>query len=258
MFKFKKKNLIFFSITCFLLLLAASSIPYLRPPLLNTLKYPLGLLTLIRREFGAIIFYHRNAMQNEKLKKDIDFLRNRLNAKEEIYLENARLKNILYFKQKSPYKVIAARVIARSPDSWSSSLIIDKGERNGIKRQMAVITYLGLVGRITETGEFTSKILLISDPNLGISGIVQRSRQEGLICGTLGTHLIMRYLPEGSDIRIQDTVITSGLNQLYPKGLLIGTVVGIGKEFSGLSSYAIIKPAVDLSNIEEVLIIISW
>ena len=257
MFKFKKKKLIFFSILCFLLLFASSSIPYLRSPLLNTLKYPLSLLTLIRREAGAIIFYHRNFIQNERLKKDIDLLRNKLNAKEEVYLENARLKNLLYFKQKFSYKVIAARIIAHSPDSWSSGIIIDKGRYNGIKRGMVAITYLGVVGRVIETQEFTSKILLINDPNLGVSAIVQRSRQEGLVSGTLGTHLIMRYLPEESDIRIQDVIITSGLNQIYPKGLLIGTVIGIGKEFSGLSRYAIIKPCVDLSNIEEVLIIIS-
>jgi rod shape-determining protein MreC len=255
--KFKKKNLIFFSILLFLLVLAFSSTSYIRSPLLNILKYPLSLLTLIQREAGAIIFYHRNFIQKEKLRKDIDLLRNRLNAKAEIYLENARLKNLLYFKQRSPYKLIAARVIARSPDSWSSSIIVDKGRYNGIKRAMPVITYLGLAGRVIETQEFTSKILLINDPNLGISAIVQRSRQEGLVSGTLGTNLIMRYLPEESDIRIQDVIITSGLNQMYPKGLLIGTVIGIGKEFSGLSRYAIIKPAVNLSNIEEVLIIIS-
>ena len=257
MFKFKKKNLIFLAIPCLLLLFLSSSVPYLRAPLLSTLRYPFSLLTVISREFGAIIFYHRNFIQNDKLKKDMDLLKNKLNAREEIYLENARLKSLLYFKQKSPYKLIAARVIARSADSWSSSVIIDKGKYNGIKRGMAVITYLGLAGRVIETQEFTSKILLINDPNLGVSSLVQRSRQEGLICGTLGTHLIMRYLPEESDIRIQDVIITSGLNETYPKGLLIGAVVGIGKEFSGLSRFAIIKPAVNLSNIEEVLIIIS-
>lgn len=238
-------------------MLLSLSTPYIRAPFLDTLKYPLGLLTLLRREFGAIIFYHRNFIQNEKLKKDTDLLRNKLNAKEEIFLENARLKNLLSFKQKSSHKLIAARVIARSTDSWSSGIIIDKGRHNGIKRQMAVITYLGLAGRVIDAQEFTSKILLISDPNLGVSAIVQRSRQEGLVSGTLGTHLIMRYLPEESDIRIGDVIISSGLNQTYPKGLLIGTVVGIGREFSGLSRYAIIKPAVNLSNIEEVLIIIS-
>jgi rod shape-determining protein MreC len=98
--------------------------------------------------------------------------------------------------------------------------------------------------------------MLISDPNLGVSALVQRSRQEGLVSGTLGTYLTMRYLPKDADIKIQDVIVSSGLNEVYPKGLLIGTVIDIGKEFSGLSRFATIKPAIDLSNIEEVLIII--
>jgi len=255
-FKVKKKVLTFWIILCILLLLLLLSIPAIRAPFLNTIKQPLNLLTLIRREVGAIIFYYRNFTQNERLTKEIDFLRNKVNACQETYLENIRLKEHLSLKKQSSLKLIAAKVIARSADSWSSVIIIDKGRRNGIKRGMVAINYLGLLGRVIESGESASKILLINDPNLSISAIVQRSRQEGLISGTLGPNLIMKYLPEDCDIKIQDTIISSGLNQNYPKGLLIGTVTYIGKEFSGLSRYCLIRPAVNLSSIEEVLIII--
>ena len=180
----------------------------------------------------------------------------KLNAANEVELENKRLKENLSFKQKSSYKLIAARVIGRTPDNWSSVIIIDKGRYNGIKRGFVAITYLGLVGRVIETTESTSKIMLINDPDMGISSEVQRSRQEGLVSGTIGSFLVMRYLPQDCDVQISDVVITSGLTETYPKGLLIGKVVGIADEFSGLSRYAIIKPAVNLSNIEEVLIII--
>lgn len=253
--KFKKKVLIYVFF-CLLLLFICVWIPALRPPFLNILKQPLSLLRLIQREFGAIIFYHRNFLQNERLQEKIDLLKNKLNTEKEIYMENARLEDLLSFKQKSPYKLIAARLIARSPDTWSSSIIIDKGRHHGIKKGMVAINYLGLIGRVIETQEFTSKILLISDPSLGVSCLDQRNRQEGLVCGTLGSHLMMKYLTEDSGIKVEDIIITSGLNQTYPKGLLIGKVVDIGKEFSGLSRYAIIKPAVNLSSIEEVLIII--
>lgn len=257
MLKVKKKILIIVASSCLSVLILSLSIPSIRAPFLNILKQPLKLLTLIQREFQGIIFYHSNFIQNDRFKREIDYLNNKLNAQQEFLLENARLKNLLSFKQNSTYKLIAAKVIARSPDSWTSNIIIDKGRNNGIKRGMAVVTYLGLVGRVIEAQESTSKVLLISDPNLSVSAIDQRSRQEGLVCGTLGAHLIMKYLPEEADINIQDTVITSGLNEVYPKGIIIGTVVDIGKEFSGLSRYAIIKPSVSLSNIEEVLIIIS-
>ena len=167
-----------------------------------------------------------------------------------------RLKGLLVFKQRSPLHLVAARVIARSPDRWSSSSIIDKGKHNGISRGMVVITTKGLVGRVLESSDNGSKILLINDPSLGVSSIVQRSRQEGRVCGTLGSNLIMRYLPEDADIVENDLIITSELSQIYPKGLLVGRVLSIGKELSGLNRYAIIKPAADCSNIEEVLVII--
>lgn len=256
MFTIKKKNLITLVVSFFLLVLLLSSIPVLRTPFLSTFKFPLNILTFFRREAGAIIFYRRNFTQNKILNRQVDFLRSKLNSQNELILENSRLKQLLSFKQKSPLRLTAARVIGRSADSWSASLIIDKGRFNGIRQGMAAVTFLGLVGRISEAQEFTSKVMLITDPNIGISAIDQRSRQEGLVSGTLGSNLIMRYLPEEPDIKINDTVITSGLNSAYPKGSFIGTVVAIGKEFSGLSSYAIIKPAVNLSDIEEVLIII--
>lgn len=254
MFKFKKKSLIYVAVVCLLIFLS-SLIPFLRTPVLNTLKYPFVLLTLIKREVRGIIFYHRNFVQNERLKKEIDFLRQKLNTMGEALLENTRLKETLTFKQESPYKVIAARVIGRSPDNWSSLVIIDKGRYNGIKTGMVTINYLGLVGRVIETTESTSEIMLINDPNFAVSAMVKRSRQEGLVAGTLGSSLIMRYLPREADIEASDTIITSGLTDLYPKGLLIGTVVDIGEELSGLARYAIIKPVVELSNIEEVLVI---
>ncbi len=256
MFKFKKKSLVYTAICVSCVLLLSSLIPTLRIPAFEILKYPLGLFTLISREIEGIIFYHRNIVQNDKLKKEIDFLRQRLNSENEIYLENRRLKNLLSFKQKTQLKVVSARVISRSADNWSSIVIIDKGSYNGIKRGFAVINYLGLVGRVIETQDSTSKIMLINDPAFGVSAIVQRSRQEGLVSGTLGRSLMMKYLPKDADIRPSDVVITSGLTEAYPKGLLIGSVISIAEEFSGLSRYCQIKPTVNLSSIEEVLIII--
>ena len=256
MFKFKKKNLVYFAVFFSFSLILSSINPVLRIPLINTLKYPLIFLTLVKREIGGIIFYHRNLVQSETLKKEIDFLKQKLNAANETHLENIRLKNSLNFKQKSSFKVVAARVIARSLDSWSSVVIIDKGSDSGVKRYMPVISYLGLVGRVVDTTSITSKIMLINDPNLSVSAFVERSRQEGLVSGTLGAALIMKYLPKEADIKNDDTIITSGLTEAYPKGLLIGRVIDIGSELSGLMRYAVIKPAVNLSSIEEVLIIV--
>lgn len=256
MFKLIKKNLILSLVTASLILFLASLVPYLRPAVINTLKSPLTLLAFIGREANALIFYHHNFIQNERLKNEIGLLQQKLNTSNEINLENTRLKSLLSLKKESPYKVIAAKVIARGPDNWSSVIIINKGRYNGIKSGCVVISYSGLLGRVIESAERVSEVMLINDPNLSVSALDQRSRQEGLVSGTLGNSLIMKYLPKDADINVNDNIITSGLTPAYPKGLMIGTVVDIGEEFSGLSKYAIIRPAANPSNVEEVLIII--
>lgn len=255
MFKFKR-NLIYSGVLAGLLVILAGTIPALRSFSLEILKIPFNCVTLARREILGIIFYHRNLVQREQFIRHADSLRRKLNESEELYLENARLRELVSFRQRSPYRVIAARVIARSPDNWSSAVIIDKGRLSRIKRDYTAITQLGLVGKVIETTDSTSKILLINDPNLGVSAMVQRSRQEGLISGSLGGSLVMKYLPKDADINISDVIITSGLGSIYSKGLVIGQVVEVGDEFSGLGRYAIIKPAVNLSSLEEVMIII--
>lgn len=256
MFKLKKKKLIHFLIIACSILILSNLISPLRPLTLVILKLPLKLFTLAAREIKAVIFYHRNYIQNERLTKELDLLRRKLNTLGEINLENKRLNNLLNLKQKVPYKVIASRIIGRSPDNWTSMIIVDKGSIHGIKRGFVVIDYLGLVGRVVEVLPSESKIMLINDPNLGVSALNQRSRQEGLVSGTLSGSLIMRYLAKDADVKISDVIITSGLTKIFPKGLLIGWVVDLGTEFSGLSRFAVIKPASCLSSIEEVLIII--
>lgn len=255
-YKFKKKSLIFSIVFLFLLIFLSCFIPILRTPIINILKFPIQIFNFLGREAGGIVFYHRNLVQTERLQKEIDFLRRKLNQADEFSLENRRLNGLLTLKEKSSYKIITARVISRSADNWSSAIIIDKGGTSGIKHGMAVITYLGLAGRVVTTTSTSSNIKLINDPDISVSCMVQRSRQEGLVSGALGSFLIMKYLPKEADINSGDTIITSGLTEAYPKGLIVGTVVNVGEELSGLTRYAVIKPAVNLNSIEEVLIIV--
>jgi rod shape-determining protein MreC len=255
-FKFNRKNIIATSFVLAFLFLISALIPSLRKPLINIFSFPMVIFSSLKQEVGGLIFFHGNLVQNQKLKAKTDLLRKQLSDREELLRENSRLKLLLNFKESSSYKVIAARVIGRDPSNWSTTIIINKGSSSGIKNGMASITFYGLVGRVVETSSATSKIMLINDPNLSVSAIAQRSRQEGLVCGSLGGTLLMKYLPKDSDIKVSDMVITSGLTQVYPKGLPVGTVVSVGEEFSSLASYAIIKPAVDLSALEEVLVVV--
>jgi len=254
--KKKFKSLITYLVFFLVTVLIACLIPAVRNIATDTLKFPLNIFTLLNREIRAIIFYHRNFVENEKLKKEAALLRQQLSMAEESARENRRLKSLIGFKQNTPLGLVAARVIARDPSNWSSVIIIDKGKDNGLRPSLAVITEKGLVGKVTEVGKTTSKIMLITDPNLGVSALLARSREEGLVSGTLENLLIMRYLPKDVDMKVSDIVISSGLSQIFPKGIIIGKVIEVGTEFSGLSRFAIIKPAVNLSTLEEVLVII--
>jgi len=256
-FKFNRKSVFASILFLGFSVLISVLIPSLRKPFINIFNLPLVIISVVRQEAAGLIFFHRNLVQNQKLKADNDFLRKQLNDRNELYLENFRLRSLLSLKQSVSYKVIAARVIARDPSNWSAAIIIDQGSSSGIKKGMMSVTFYGLVGRVVETSSTVSKIMLINDPNLSVSSIVQRSRQEGVVCGSLGGALLMKYLPKDSDIKVADIIVTSGLSQISPKGIVVGTVVDIGREFSSSSRCVIIKPAVDLSALEEVLVIIS-
>ncbi|MFC1675272.1 rod shape-determining protein MreC, partial [Candidatus Omnitrophota bacterium] len=148
------------------------------------------------REISGMALYHRNMSWNRILKAEVGLLKNKLNALEELKLENARLRDLLDFKERSALKVVPSFIIGRSTDNWSSVVLINKGKRHGIKEGMTAVSHLGLAGRVIESAGGSSKVMLINDPNLGVSAIDQRSRQEGLVSGTLGNSLIMRYLPK--------------------------------------------------------------
>lgn len=250
-----KKHLVVPALILLGVLVLASLIPLTRPVALTVFKLPLVVASAFCREIGGIIFYHHNMVDNGLLNVKVRLLEYKINTLAEATLENNRLTQLLGLQRQVPFKVLAARVIARSPDSWSSVVVIDRGSGHGIKKGSVVINYFGLVGRVAEVSGSTSKVMLINDPNLGVSAQCQRSRQEGLASGTLGNSLIMRYLPRDADVKVSDVVVTSGLTDVYPKGLVIGTVVDVGDEFSGLSRYAVIRPACNLSNVEEVLVI---
>ena len=219
------------------------------------MRAPLYLCDLIGREVKGMVFYHRNYVEAGRLSRKVDFLNSKLSAMQDLSLENSRLTGLVSLKQQLPYKVIAARVIGRDPSNWSSTVIINKGSSSNIKKGAASLSFLGLVGRVTDVRSNTSTVTLINDPNVSVSARVQRSRQEGLVSGSLGGTLTLKLLPKDCDITAGDSVVTSGLTSVYPKGLLIGTVSAIANDFSGLSMYAILKPAVDLSSLEEVLIV---
>lgn len=257
MFRLKKKTLrilFFLFLPLFLIIIPTLYIKPLKITIVDFFRIPLKLSSNLLIELRSILNYRSMLRENIKLKKENNSFRQNLLQIDELTKENARLRDLLTFKKNSTYTLIASQVIGKDPSNWSSSIILDKGKNDRIKEGSVVITSLGLVGRIIEVGKTTSKVVLITDPNLSVAATVQRSRQEGIACGALDGRLIMRYLPKDSDIEVGDTILTSSTSSVYRQGILIGKIIKIRGQSSRQGMYAIIQPAVNLNTLEEVLI----
>ena len=193
--------------------------------------------------------------ENKILKGNIDNLEREILNLREVSLENKRMRELLGFMESKSRKVVPAMVIARDHLGLKDTIIIDKGKKNKVDKDMVVISGNGLVGRTRETGWTIARVLLITDRDSVISGIVQRTRDEGAIVGNGEAGLVMKYLGLGCDVKKGDIVITSGFGEVFEKGILIGEVESVGKDQSGLYMDAIVKPAVDMTRLEDVLVI---
>lgn len=257
MINFRNKSIIrtgIISLFCALALLISGAF---RQPFLDSLRNPLIVLELAKREIKALIFFHHNYVENQQMHRDLSVLSGKVQEAKECIIENVRLRNLLSLKERSTYLTVASRVIGRSPDNWHCAVIIDKGKKHGIKRGNVVINTDGLVGRVIEVTYITSKVLLVNDPEMGVSAMIQRSRHEGLISGSLSATLMLKYLNKETDVIAGDEIITSGLTEVYPKGILIGKVTEVVDEPTGMGRFAIVKPAANLEGLEELLIILS-
>ena len=133
--------------------------------------------------------------------------------------------------------------------------MLDKGNADGVRKNMAVVTPLGVVGQVVAVTPHTAKVLLMTDPNSGIDVLVQRTRSRGIVSGSLETGTILKYVKRSEDIQEGDRLITSGIDGVFPKGLMVGTVIKVRKQHLGLFQFVEILPAVQSSRTENVLIV---
>jgi rod shape-determining protein MreC len=206
----------------------------------------------------SIINLRNLAKQNAELKNELDNLKPRLVNLEELEKENKRLKSALGFKKSNGYgfKLLPAQIIGKGPAPWFSVLQINKGSRAGVKKDKAVITSNGLVGRIIEVSPFSSKIMLICAGESSVAAMDARSRDYGVVSGSLSGEMNMKYVSAAGDIKQGDRIVTSLISTVFPSGIPIGTVAHSSKVEHDLFYRIKIKPAVDFSKIEEVFIVL--
>ena len=254
--KDKQKNIFLLIILILILFINRSKVlSSFQFDFVNASSKPIRIISSIIFEAKKILYYHRIYEEYEKLREEVNILKTRLMGQEEVILENARLQRLLDFKRKLVYSSIVASVIGREPSYWNSSMIIDKGQKDGIAEGMSVVNDLGVVGKIIEVGENQSKVILLTDPQFSVAVLVKRPRENGLVSGTLQGKCQITYVNEQADIRVGDKVITSKLSSSFPESLFIGHVESVNKSKDGIMNKYIVKPSVSFSSLEEVLVI---
>lgn len=178
--------------------------------------------------------------------------------------QNALLRQMLHFKQSAPqWQLLAATVTGRSPLSWSEQVTLSIGSQEGVKRNMPVLNQAGaLVGRIVSVAQISSVAVLITSPDSsdGVSALalVKGQQPYGIVTGapTLHNRLIMQFISQsGADVKIGDQVITSGLSTIYPKGIVIGKVVGFVSGVSAIMKSAVIRPAASMDELDDLFVL---
>ncbi len=193
--------------------------------------------------------------ENEHLRRELALLRAQNAELREAAAAGQRLSGLLEFKQRMLFETVAARVLARDASNWFRGVVLDKGERDGVRAEMGVVTSTGVVGRIVKSNPSTSVVLLLTDPNNAVTGLIQRTRDEGIVEGTLNGQARMKYIPLLSTVREGDTIVTSGLTGGFPRGIPIGAITRVEKGEGELFRSADIVPDVDFAKLEEVLVI---
>ena len=207
------------------------------------------------KELQILLSYRKTYEDYKKFERENMTLRARSVDLDETLEENARLEGLLGLKAHEGLVTSAAHVIARDPANWNSSLMINKGRVEGIKVGMPVINALGVAGKVAEAAEHAAKIILVNDPGFSVAVVDQRSREAGLLSGSLSGACRLSYLPQDSDVKVGDQIVTSRLSNTFPEGLLVGKVVEVYPPGGISDARAEVRPAVDVAKIEEVLVV---
>jgi rod shape-determining protein MreC len=193
--------------------------------------------------------------ENQELHKKVTELTLENYQLREDSLENIRLRSLLEFKLQSVYQIIPAKVIAFDPGRNTSTVLVDVGEEEGIRRNMPVINMYGLVGKTLEVMPHTSAVQLLLDPNCRVAAIDQRSRILGIIKLSPSLSLIMDNVPFGEDIKVGDQIVTSGLGGIFPSGIQMGKVAEVEETKHAVFKTIRLKPEVNFNSLEELFVL---
>jgi rod shape-determining protein MreC len=207
----------------------------------------------------AVVHFFRDLNAEETatvaLRREVTALSGDLDRTRELAQENVRLRRLLGMREDLVPKSVGASVVTAQLAGQSRVIVVDRGSDDGVRPDMAVVAWGGAVGRVVSVDRDYARVRLLTDPNSGASGVVARSRAEGMVVGRGDEAMEMIYVPKYADVVAGDRVITSGLDGVFPRGFGIGRVTVVGEPV-GASKSIRLEPEVDDRSVEEVLILL--
>jgi rod shape-determining protein MreC len=194
--------------------------------------------------------------QNEELRGKNNSLLAENNVLKEEIRRQKRINGLINHQDTAKKKSIIADIVGRDATQWSKMIFINKGYKHGVTENLPVVTDRGVVGHIIQASSNVSKALLISDTRSAVDSLFQDSRVTGVVVGSGEGMCKMKFVPMSASMKVGDPVLSSGFGGIYPKGLMVGTVIRQHKSKEGLFQEITIKPSADLSRLEEVLVLL--
>jgi rod shape-determining protein MreC len=229
--------------------------------LMQALKPMLGVESQLADESSDFLHNYFDLVgvrqENLRLREELAQLEGQQRHMAELQTENRHLADLLELRDALGMSAIAADVIGSDATGLSRTLILSAGDRQGVQRGMAVISIDGVVGKLIAVSHDAARVLLISDHNSALDAFDQRSRARGIVAGIIEDGLTMKYVDRSEDVKAGDTIVTSGMDGTFTRGLAVGTVGRVSHEGPGLFLNIELKPAVKFRELEQVLIVTS-
>ena len=210
----------------------------------------------IRELWSGYVALRQVRAENEDLKRRLVEAQVQLQQQRALADRTRGLETLLDLRDRTTLQTVAAEIIGAAATPDFRTLTVDKGSRDGLRQDMAVISPNGVVGRVVVPSARAAKVQLLVDRNAAAGALIERSRAQGVVLGAGDGGLLMEYVPEVADVVVGDVVVTSGIDGIYPKGFVIGRVEAIEKS-GGAYRRIVVRPAADPSALEEVLVVVS-
>ena len=210
----------------------------------------------VREVWAGYVALRQVHAENEALKRQLADARVQMQQQRALADRSRGLEALLELRDRTTLQTVAAEIIGAGATPDFRTLTIDKGLNDGLRPDMAVIAPAGVVGRVVGPSARSAKVQLLIDRNAAAGALIERSRAQGVILGAGDGGLLMEYVPEVADVIAGDTVVTSGIDGIFPKGFVLGHVESIEKSGGAYRRIAV-RPAVDSTALEEVLVVVT-